>query len=173
MDRTSAMSPAARGFPADTRWMRPQCLCQETKPRPPLRKCTWSLASSPLLFQQRRFKESRYSFEILGRIHAERLVFCFDHADRIAVLQRPQLLQPLGLLEGTHRKPGIGKQEIAPEHIKTNMFVMNRAAMRYRAARKINGIAPQIADHLHDIRILDLTGIFDPLTECRHGDIRI
>ena len=92
------------------------------------------------------------------------------------VLERPQLLQPLLPLEGTHRKTGIGEQEFAPVHIQTNMFVMNAAALarkRNRAAGKINRVAGQIGDHFHHVRIGDLARILDALLERGHGNVGI
>jgi hypothetical protein len=95
----------------------------------------------------------------------------------MTVLERPQLLQPLHPLEGTHRKTGIGEQEFAPVHIQPQMFVMNAAATlackRNRTAGKINRVAGQIGHHFDDVRIADLARIFDDLHERGHGNIGI
>src|SRR5580658_4756232 len=52
----------------------------------------------------RSFEQLRHTFQILGRIHAQRFVLGLDYPNRVAVFQRAQLLQPLGLFEGTHRE---------------------------------------------------------------------
>src|ERR1700675_1072806 len=64
---------------------------------PPVTKMYLVVGIPPFLFCQKRFKESCYTFEIPGCIHAERLIFGFDHADAIPVLDRPQLLQLFSL----------------------------------------------------------------------------
>jgi len=94
----------------------------------------------------------------------------------MSVLDRPQLLQTLGLLEGTYRKAGIGKQKLAPVNIKTDVLEMRRATLANignRAARKINCVAGQVGDHLDDVRIVYFRRIFDALGQRRHGNIRI
>src|ERR1700691_5385964 len=55
----------------------------------------------------RSLEQLRHTFQILGRIHAQRFVLGFDYPDRVAVFQRAQLLQPLGLLQRPDRQIGI------------------------------------------------------------------
>ena len=68
-----------------------------------------------------------HPFQILRRIHAQRFVFGFHHANAIAVFERAQLLQPLGLFERTDRQIGIAQQKIAPVHIQADMFEVSDA----------------------------------------------
>ena len=69
-------------------------------------------------------------FQILRRIHAQRFVFGFDHADLIAVFERAQLLQPLGLFERADRQVGIAQQKIAPVDVQADMFEVRRTSLR-------------------------------------------
>src|SRR5580693_9119212 len=50
------------------------------------------------------FKQSRYPFPILRRIHAERFILGFHHANLEPVFEGPQLLQPLRLFQRSHRQ---------------------------------------------------------------------
>ena len=66
--------------------------------------------------------ELRDTFEVLGRVHAQRFVFGFDHPNGIAVFQRAQLLQPLRLFERTDGQIGVAKQKIPPIDIQTDVL---------------------------------------------------
>src|SRR4051794_9099532 len=50
-----------------------------------------------------RLEQMRYPLQIRRRIDPQGFVLRLHHPYRVPVLERPQLLQPLGLLERTHR----------------------------------------------------------------------
>src|ERR1017187_1143180 len=60
----------------------------------------------------RSLEQLRYTFQILWRIHAQRFVIGLDYPDRVAILQRAQLFQPLRLFQRPHGKIRISQQEI-------------------------------------------------------------
>src|SRR5215208_7188659 len=124
--------------------------------------------------RDRRFKELAYPFEILGRIHAHRLVFRFHHPDGVPVLESPQLFQALRLLQRPDRQVGVAEQEIPAIDVEPDMFVMRRpcrlavADVGNSRARKIDRIAGTVRDYFDHVRIADLARIFDPLLQRAH-----
>ena len=94
---------------------------------PPVTKMYLAISFRAL---QGRFEQPGYAFEIVRRIHAQRFVLGFHHADAIPVFERPQLLQPLRLLQRTDRQGGVAEQEIPPVHVQADMFEENAAPAR-------------------------------------------
>src|SRR5260370_36766214 len=105
------MDAAAMPFPRD-----------ETTP--PVTKMYLAVGIIPPILFPRRFKEQGHAFQVSRRVHSQRLVLRFHYPDAVSILQRPQLFQPLRLLEGTYRKTGISEQEFASVYVKTNEFVL-------------------------------------------------
>src|SRR5579862_8506140 len=97
--RLSSRQPieaAAMPFPSD-----------ETTP--PVTKIYFAIDIPPSAYLH-WFKHRRDALQILRRVHPQRVILGFHHADAISVLDRPQLFQPLQPLEGTYRKSGVGEQ---------------------------------------------------------------
>src|SRR5947208_2048938 len=68
-----------------------------------------------------------YPFEVFGRVDADGFVLGLDHPDVITVFERTQLLEALGLFEGSNGEVGVGKQKIPAVNVQPDVLVMNRA----------------------------------------------
>src|ERR1022692_965515 len=107
----------------------------------------------------RSLEQLRHTFQILGRIHAQRFVLGLDHPDRVAIFQRAQLLQPLGLFERPHRQVGISQEKVPAVNVQANMFVVRHRqakacpTIRDDGPREIDRVAGAVRDHLHHVGI--------------------
>src|SRR5579864_1584242 len=86
-----------------------------------------------------------HSFQVRGRIHAQRFVIGFHHANPEAVLYRSELLEPLRLLQRSDGQIRIPQQEVPPVDVQPDVLKVNyRLAglpwIRDGRAREINRI---------------------------------
>src|ERR1700730_11760325 len=138
---------------------------------PPVTKMYLAVGIIPPILFPRRFKERGHAFQVSRRVHSPRLVLCFHYPDAGSILHRPQLFQPLRLLEGTYRKTGISEQEFASVYVKTNMFVVSAAAValeRNGTAGKVNSVAGEIGHHFDHVGIGYLARVLDALHQRGH-----
>src|SRR5580693_5199341 len=83
----------------------------------------------------RSLEELRHTFQIVGRIHAQRFVLRLDYPDRVAVFERAQLFQPLGLFQRTDRQIGISQEKVTAINVQADVFVVahRRVGLKPRA----------------------------------------
>lgn len=120
--------------------------------------------------------ERENSFEVFGRIHAQRFVGGFHDAYAEAIFERTQLLEAFRSFEWAYWQRGVTQQEIAPVDVESNVLepgLVDPAIVRYWAARKVNGISRKAGHHFDHVRIRDFTGCVDTALESRHDEARV
>src|SRR4029077_5156050 len=100
-----------------------------------------------------------HALHVSRRLHFYGFVLRFRHANAIAVLQPPKLLQLLDALQIALREGGKFQERLAPENIQPHMLqmrCMNRSFPvshpRYRRPRKIKCVPVEVQHRLHHIR---------------------
>ena len=99
---------------------------------PPVTKIYLAISFCAL---QGRFEQPGHAFEIGRRIHSQRLVLGFHHADAMPVFKRTQLLETLRLLQRSNRQGGVAEQKIPLIHVEADMFEEDAGAIARRRAR--------------------------------------
>src|SRR5690348_2564117 len=130
--------------------------------------------------RQRSLEQLRHSLQVLRRVHAYRFILGFYHANLVAVLERPKLLEPLGPLQRTRGKFRVAQQEIPPVDIEADVLVVHRPTfvlcllplafstlphVGHGGPRKIDRILEAVRHHFHYIRIGDFARVFYPFLE--------
>ena len=124
-----------------------------------------------------RSQDTFHPLQVLRGVDAERPRVDDEHADRDAVLQRPQLLERLAALERRGRQPGEAQQGLALVAVDAQVLERRGAALLPRVgdrrAAEVEGVAGAVEHHLDRVRVLQLLRLAVGVARVTIGIVRV